>query len=105
MSENAGGPHHTALVCAVRPCRTGSWPALPRDEQCPAFHDCSASSQQHAWWKEGEWREGRREVERERKREGRTVREKRKKGEERRRERREEEGVQEAGGKGRENEG
>ena len=57
MSENAGGPHHTALVCAVRPCRTGSWPALPRDEQYPAFHDCSASSQQHAWWKEGEWRE------------------------------------------------
>ena len=69
MSENAGGPHHTAPVCAVRPCRTGSWPALPRDEQCPAFHDCSASSQQHAWWKEGEWREGR-EVERERKRGG-----------------------------------
>lgn len=44
-------------------------------------------------------------MERERKREGRTVREKRKKGEERRRERREEDGVQEAGGKGRENEG
>ena len=58
MSENAGGPHHTALVCAVRPCRTGSWPALPRDEQYPVFHDCSASSQQHAWWKEGKWREG-----------------------------------------------
>ena len=70
VSENAGGPHHTALVCAVRPCRTGSWPALPRDEQYPAFHDCSASSQQHAWWKEGEWGEGRREVERG-KREGR----------------------------------
>ena len=77
----AGGPHHTTLVYAVRPCRTGSWPTLLRDEQYPVFRDCSASSQQHAWWVEGGG-VGRRGEERKTERGGRGGgRRKRKKGE------------------------